>query len=275
MLPSMSFIVTALNEERTIEATVLEIHASAMGYCNEYEIILVNDGSVDQTGMIMDRLASGDKRIRVIHNEKNLNLGGAYKRGLKDARLDYVIWLPGDNAAPSKTIQVTLSKVGQADIVIPFLNHLKGRSLLRRFISRSYTRLLNLLFGLKLRYYNGIVVHRRELLQSIEITTNSFACFAEALIKLLRNGATYVEVGYDSTQRKVAYTNAFRLKNVINVIKTILYLYWVCVLCSKPRNIPGPSIPPIKEAVTKGSKAVEKEAALDREDTERLSCRDI
>jgi len=249
MLPRVSFIVTALNEEANIVLTVKEIHSCVIGHCSEYEIILVNDGSVDQTGALMDKLAAEDKRIRTFHNEKNINLGGAYKRGIKEVRLDYVMWLPGDNAAPAKTIQITLAKVGQADIVVPYLNDYEGRSLTRRFISRSYTRVLNLLFGLNLRYYNGIVVHRRELLQNIEITTNSFACFAEALIKLLRNGASYVEVGFNSTQRKVAHTNAFRFRNVVNVIKTILYLYWVCVLCNNSRKAAQPSFSPIVENV--------------------------
>ena len=244
--PRVSVIVTALNKELLIEPTIHQIYAAVEGLVSEYEIVCVNDGSTDQTGKIMDRLAKEDKHIKVIHNAQNLNLGGAFKRGLKEVTLDYVMWLPGDNAAPAETIRITLEKIGQADIVVPYLLDTTGRSLPRRVISRSYTTLLNFLFRLNLRYYNGIVVHRRELLQGIEITTSSFACFAEALIKLLRGGATYVEVGFNGVQRSVARTSAFRIKNVVNVVKTIFYLYWVCVLKkSAPKNA-HPAILPVE-----------------------------
>ncbi len=239
--PKVSFIVTALNEEVRLEATINEIYKSVDGLVDEFEVVMVNDGSTDKTGEIMERLAAADARLRVIHNPKNLNLGGAFKRGLQDVKLDYIMWLPGDNGAPAPTVRPVLEKVGQADIVVPYLADPRNRSLPRRFVSRSYTLLLNTLFGLKLRYYNGIVVHRRDLLQSIEISTNSFACFAEALIKLLRRGSSYVEVGYISTERpaEAGRSSAFRLKNVVNVVKTIWYLYATCVLFNKtPKKAP-------------------------------------
>lgn len=232
----VTFIVTALNEEVYIEATLQEIYQGVSGLFTEFEIICVNDGSTDKTGAIMDDMAAKDSRVQVIHNPTNLNLGGAFKRGLREARLEYVMWLPGDNAAPAATIRTILEKVGKAEIVIPYLLDVANRSFVRKVISRSYTMLLNFLFGLNLRYYNGIVVHRRDLIQNVEITTTSFACFAEALIKLLRNGATFEEVGFYSTQRHVARTSAFRFKNVVNVIKTILRLYWICVI-RRPRKI--------------------------------------
>jgi len=240
MLPRMSFVVTALNEEMNIEATVREIHAGARGNTSDYELILVNDGSTDQTGAIMDRLAKTDSKVRVVHNVINLNLGGAFKRGLQESSMDYVMWLPGDNGAPSATISKVLSKVGMADIVIPYLEDPRNRSLFRRFVSRCYTMLLNTLFGLRIRYYNGGSVHRRTLIQSVDITTNSFACFAEATIKLLRRGCTYVEVGYLSTERTTGggSSKAFHPRNVINVIKTIFRLYWCCVLNDRESRKP-------------------------------------
>lgn len=252
---SVSFVVTALNEEVNIEGTITEIYASIKGMVDDYEIILVNDGSTDQTGPLMEKLAAADPKIRVFHNEKNLNLGGAFKRGLKEVRLEHVMWLPGDNAVPAKNVRIILSKVGEADIVVPYLLDPRNRPFLRRIVSRTYTILLNTLFGLSLRYYNGGVVHRRDLIQSIDITTDSFACFAEALIKLLRRGSSYVEVGYISTERTAAAnaSSAFRFKNMVKVISTIWYLYRTCVLGGGgPNKAVRPTISMSKEPLTAG-----------------------
>ena len=82
---------------------------------------------------------------------------------------------------------------------------------------------MNLLFGFRLRYYNGLPVYPRSLLEAITITSSGFGFQGEILVKLLRSGCTYVEVGVegqDKTQRSVA----LRPRNIISVAKTFLHL---------------------------------------------------
>ena len=83
---SISFIVLALNEEAHIEGTVqIVLQAVAASRLSDYQIVLVDDGSTDNTGEIMERLARGNNKFTVVHNEHNLGLGGAYKSGLTRA----------------------------------------------------------------------------------------------------------------------------------------------------------------------------------------------
>lgn len=79
--PTISFIVTALNEEANIEPTVQQILIAAQGRFLDYEILLVNDGSTDATGTIMEKLVAENSKIRVLHNQHSLGVGGAYKSG--------------------------------------------------------------------------------------------------------------------------------------------------------------------------------------------------
>ncbi len=74
-----------------------------------------------------------------------------------------------------------LRHVGPKDIVIPFLETQRNRPLFRRLTSRTFVLLVNLLFGLRIRYYNGAVVHKTRIIRSVDIGTNSFAYQAEAL----------------------------------------------------------------------------------------------
>jgi glycosyltransferase involved in cell wall biosynthesis len=223
--PTITFLLPALNEEENVEAAVRTVERAIEGLPAEHEFVLVDDGSTDRTGEIMDRLARENPRVRVVHTVRNLGLGGAYKRGLAAARLEYVMWVSADNAETAENIRNVVQHVGQADIVVPYLERQRNRPWFRRFTSRVFANLVNLLFGLHVRYYNGCVVHRRELIQGVEIVTDSFAYQAEALVKLLRAGHTYVEVGYESVTYSGVFSHALKPKNLVSVLYTLVRLF--------------------------------------------------
>lgn len=219
----ISFIVPALNEELNLFDTIAEIRLAA-DQC-DYEIVIVNDGSTDKTAEIADELARQDARIKVVHNQQNMGLGGAYRVAVGAASKDYVLMLPGDNSFPAASIAGILKAVGKADIVIPYVANPQVRTLLRRIISRTYVLVVNSMFGINLRYHNGPVVHRLKLLRSITIETAGFAYQAEILIKLLSRGASFYEVPIALTQRGDRNSRAFRLSNIARVINALLTLF--------------------------------------------------
>ncbi len=217
----VTFVIPALNEEDVISQTVVDVHTVVSEHLQDYEIILVDDGSTDRTGALMEALAQELDRVRVIHNPRNLGLGESYKRGLEAARKPYLMMLCGDGGFPASSLPPVLEALGRADIVIPRISNLKQiKTPFRYFVSRSYTTLLNLLFGLRIGYYNGLPLHRVDLLRKIEITSDGFGFQAEILIKLIRAGCSYVEVavpGAEQTQR----SKALRLRNLVSVARTL------------------------------------------------------
>ena len=234
--PTISFVVTALNEEASIEPTVQQILIAAEGRFLDYEILLVNDGSTDATGMMMEELAAENSKIRVLHNQHNLGLGGAYKRGLMVAKLDYIIWVPGDNETTSEGLIQVLSQIGKADIVIPYVVNPEYRFWLRRLVSWGFTSLLNFRFRLRVPYYNGIVVHRTELLKKYSPPTNGYAYQAAALIEILKQGYSWVAVGTINAPRQSGKSKTVKLQNIISVFKTLVYLL---VKGKKSRKLQG------------------------------------
>lgn len=226
MTRSISVIIPAFNEEGNLENTVKDV-VSAIETANieNYEILIFNDFSGDRTGEVAERLAIESKRIRVIHNPKNMGLGYNYQKGIELAKNDYVIMVPGDNEVEGKSVGNLFSQVGKADIIISYTANPETRPKTRQIISKSFVKLMNFLFGLKLRYYNGICLIRKDLLQKVEMTTFGFAYMAEILTKLIKSGHSFVEVPMYIRPRAYGRVSVFRLKSITGVIRTILLLF--------------------------------------------------
>jgi glycosyltransferase involved in cell wall biosynthesis len=232
-LPTFCFVIPCFNEEDNVGPTVDSIRG-AMGGRSDYEIILVNDASTDHTLEQMQAMAA-DARIRVLDNPYNLGFGGSYKRGARAATATYVMMLPGDDGFPGHSIAEIISHAGEADIIIPIVTNHGARHWFRAFASKGFTTLLNWAFWLNVGYYNGAVLQRNELLRTIEITTNSFAYQAEALVKLIARGATYKHCYVSIQERAAGRSSALSLKNQIAVWRTILHLLAVVGLfCRLP-----------------------------------------
>jgi dolichol-phosphate mannosyltransferase len=220
----VTFIVPALNEEAVIENVVRDIWSMVDSRLATYEIVLIDDGSIDRTGAIMDRLAQELAHVRVLHNKPNAGLGASYQRGLEEARLDYVMMLCGDGGLPASSLPPIIDKIGTADIVVPYILNLRQiKSPFRFLVSWSYTRLLNCISGCRLNYYNGLPVHRRALLHKVVTTTSGFGFQGEILVKLIKSGHSFVEVGIMGAETTNKST-IFRFRNILSVVFTLLKL---------------------------------------------------
>lgn len=224
--PRLSVVVPCYNEAQNIEGTIvaIETSAAAVGIA-PLEIVVVDDCSSDDSAKIVTARAQIDDRVVLIRNKHNLGFGGAYKEGLKHCTGIYINMVPGDDCYPVESLTAVFRKIGEADIVVPYTTNAYTRPWARRVVSRCFTVLLNSLFQLHLPYFNGVVVHRKELLDSIEIETNSFAFQAEALIKLIKRGASYTTIGIDIEEKQARRTTAFRPKNVYRVLSSVLALW--------------------------------------------------
>lgn len=218
--PKLSFIVPAFNEEANIADTVEEIHKIGTNLTS-YEIVIVNDGSVDATKDIIEKLAVADDTLTLANHETNKGFGASYRKGFETAVGEYCILIPGDNSHPANTVSPILDKMGMADIVIPYVINPNVRQKRRQLLSKLFVIIVNTLTGLRLPYYNGLVLHRTHLLQNVCSTTSGYAYQAEILVNLIRGGASYTTVATEISERATGETKAFKPKNVIQVILTL------------------------------------------------------
>ena len=163
-----------------------------------------------------------------------MGLGGSYKIGLDYTKLEYVILIPGDNSFRSDTLSRLFSKIGNADILVPFHGNANlVRSKFRRLVSNLFTRVLNFAARSHLKYYNSIVVHKANILKTIPDIRNDFAYQADILIQLLKRGHSYEMVKIILDERKTGQTKAFKINNVVKVTLFILKLLYERVFKNK------------------------------------------
>ncbi len=221
---SISVIVPALNEEKSIEITVRTISNAVKRRFEQYEILIFDDGSTDRTGQIVDRLAGECDYIRAFHHEKPVCIGGIYKEGMRLAKMNYLVRINGKHDITEENLDKMFVLARSKDLVIPYMTNTGDRSFFRRCVSRVYTIILNSLFGLELKYYNHYVLCKKSLLDSIELQTDSYAFQAEILIKLIQSGCSYIEVPVEDKFEKCARTKAFNFANAVGVARCVVRL---------------------------------------------------
>lgn len=228
MKSSVSIIIPALNEAGNIERTIQNVLSSLenQGF-SDYEIIIINDGSTDETGKIAAELSKDNERIKVMTNPKPKGLGYNIRTGIRFAVKEYVGWFPGDNQIIPESIIKIFEQIGKTDAIIPYVANPQQRTFFRLMLSQSYTKMFNVLFGLHLKYFNGPCFFRRDALKDIAMTTDSPAYMAEILVQLVKKKIPYVEVPFCNQERVYGKSSVIKWKNIFLIGKTIINLIWI------------------------------------------------
>lgn len=222
---SLTVLVPALNEESNLAPTVERLIKALSITIEDYEIIIVNDGSSDRTSTVAEQLAAANGNIKVIHNPRPLGLGHAYVQGIRASTKEFFVYIPGDNTWPYRSFLELFGTLGKADVVTSYSTNPGVRPQLRRIVSRAYTVTLNVLFGHRLHYFNGLTIYPATFLKTIPVTTYGFGFQAEVLLKAIHRGYSYIEVALPIDERTAGGSKAVTLRNIASVAFTMLRLF--------------------------------------------------
>lgn len=221
---SISVIVTAMNEEGNLRPTVESVAGALRSRNWDHEIIIVNDGSRDRTGAIADEMAAADPRIRVHHQPRNLGLDCAYLKGIELASKGHIGWVAGNNIIPQAALEAIFDRCGEADMILSYPD-IDPRRKRRRWVSKSFVILLNVLFGVRLRYYTGPCVYRAEPAKQLRPITHGSMMVPELLLRLIKRGERFIEVEIRPKPRTAGKTKTFRISNIVYVGWSVLLLF--------------------------------------------------
>lgn len=221
---SVSILISAFNEEQNIQNAVDSVKRALKNTVLDWEIIIVNDGSTDNTGEICQKLSSKDKRIVLINHSVNRGLGVVFRAAVAKSSKKYFTLFPGDNEMDWRSLRDLLRNKNNVDIVFSYTTGPVKRPLYRRLCSTAFTIVTNVLFGLQVKYYNGPFILKTGLLKKLQLKANDYLIFAEIKIRLLKSGASFKETPFKNLGRKHGKSKAFSLGNIISTLETLAML---------------------------------------------------
>ncbi|PYP82820.1 MAG: glycosyltransferase family 2 protein [Blastocatellia bacterium AA13] len=235
MFDSISAVMPAYNEEENIETAagrMVEVLASLP--LREWEVIVVNDGSRDRTGEIMDRLAAADpSHIKVFHHNPNRGYAEALKTGFGNARYQLIFYTDSDNQFDVREMTKLLPLIEDADIVCGFRIY-RFDPLTRLIASWVFNLLVRVTFRINVRDIDcAFKLFRREVFDRVTIESKKFFVDAEILAKARYYGLRLVEIGVRHYPRP-AGVSTIRPSHVPSTLAELARI-WVSIH-SKPRN---------------------------------------
>jgi glycosyltransferase involved in cell wall biosynthesis len=227
-------------EEGNLIPTVDNIVTAVTPRFPDYDILIIDDCSTDGTSAIADRLAASNPRIRVHHNGTNRGLGYSLRLGIALAERPYTALVGGNNIVSLKGLEDVYDRVGAADVVLSYIIT-DVRSLARRVISRTVVNTMNLLFGLRLKYYTGPWICSTDALKQLRTISEGSIVLAEIPVRLIYAGLSYIEVPLQPQPRTSGETKTFRLKNIVSAAMSTARMLWDVRVVGPKRLVVNPT----------------------------------
>ncbi len=214
----ISIIVPTYNEEDAIGSVLNDLSNIKM---NDYEIIVVDDGSIDRTYDIAKRFSN----VHIIRHEKNRGKGVALNTGFNKARGDIIVTIDGDSTYKADSIPnlVKAVKEGQ-DVVLGsrFKSGIKNMSFWRKYGNLFFTRVVSLLTGREITDAStGFRAFRKNILKEIDIESEGLSWEVEMTTKVLKKGFKVAEVPIEYSER-IGRSKLNPIKDGFHFLKVII-----------------------------------------------------
>jgi len=224
---AISLFFPMYNEEGNIDRAVASASAVLAGLTNEYEVIVVDDGSRDCTGTIADRLAVEDRRVVVIRHPVNRGYGAAVRSGFEAARHPWVVLADGDNQFDLRELPALIGALDGFDVVSGY-RIARRDPVIRRVYALLYNRLVRLLFDIPVRDVNcGLKIYRRDLLVRLlpQLRSTGALINVEMLARGRKAGATVTEVGVHHYPRETGSPTGGNPAVILRAFRELLGLW--------------------------------------------------
>lgn len=227
---SVSAFFPCYNDEATIGTVARAALAAIDRVGADGEVIVVNDGSSDDSARVLDELAQSEPRVRVITHDENRGYGGALISGFHAATREWVFYTDGDGQFDPAELEVLVEQAGDGVDVVQGYKIDRADNLARRFIGRAYHRVASVAFGLQIRDTDcDFRLMRRDVLARIELTRTTGVICVELVRKLQDAGAQFVEVGVHHYPRRHGRSEFFRPVRVFRTLIDMARLWWEIV----------------------------------------------
>lgn len=223
--PDISVFFPCYNEEENVERTTRAALAACARLFDDYEVIIVNDGSRDRTGQIADQLAATLPHVRAVHNNPNRGYGGALRRGFEESSKSYVFYTDGDGQFDFEELELLLPLMQKFEIVSAYRKN-RQDPLHRRINAACWGVLVDALFGLHLRDVDcAFKIYPRRLFEEIELHSNGALIDTEILARARRLGYSIGQIGVTHYPRTAGTQTGANLKVILRAFRELFALH--------------------------------------------------
>ena len=233
-ISSISAVFPAYNDGGTIASMVAAAWVALRQVTEDFEIIVVNDGSADYTSVMLEEVSTRYSELRVITHSSNQGYGAALRTGFSAAKKDWVFYTDGDSQYnPLELVNLVDALCDGVDVVNGY-KLTRNDSWMRILIGRAYHYFVKFLFGIRIRDVDcDFRLIPRIILEEVELKSNSGAICLELVKKIQDAGYIFAEVPVNHYSRKYGVSQFFVPWRILRTLHQLAGLYWMLVIRAK------------------------------------------
>ncbi len=250
---SVSVFFPAYNDEGTIAKMVMDALAVLPNLTDDYEIIVINDGSTDETGAVLNKLAETLSCLRVINHDGNKGYGAALRTGFDQASKDLIFYTDGDGQYDARAMTVLFPLMRDGVDVVNGYKIKRSDNLRRKVLGAVYNQLARFMFRVPIRDVDcDFRLIRRRAIEQVELVSSSGIICVEMVRKLHAAGCVFAETPVHHYPRTHGESQFFTLPRVARTALDF-FLLWVKIVALRPfasdspRQIAKPEKPSVAE----------------------------
>lgn len=231
---SISLVMPVYNEEEGIESALRYCIDQLRSMVDQYEIIVVDDGSVDRTAQIVEQVARQFPRVKLFRNPKNIGSGKSLFLGFKKAAFDFVASNFADLPFDIKELPKALSLFDSVDVdfVVVCRRDRSANTFYRKVTSLANYWAIRFLFGVKMRDFQFVQIYRKKVLDVSEVASKGTFVPPELMIKAVRRGFKFREYVTDFHPRRMGKAKCGSPMVIAETIREMFkfwfYCFWPC-----------------------------------------------
>jgi glycosyltransferase involved in cell wall biosynthesis len=231
-LPSLTIFFPCYNDGGTIATMIIRGMQAAPGVTDDFEILVINDGSQDDSALILEEMARlYPAHLRVVHEPRPSGYGGVLRKGFAAARKDWIFYTDGDAQYDPRELSILVEHIADGGDMVNGYKIKRHDPIHRVWIGLAYQYFVKLAFGLVIRDVDcDYRLMRRSIFDGIRLESKSGTITFEMVKKIQDAGFKINEAPVHHYYRQYGVSQFFNIRRVVRTLLDMMRWWWRLVI---------------------------------------------